>query len=148
MSKFLFRGHKGVRHYSRGQEPDEWFSYKCGYCGNKVSGAVIGAVQKEAGDPLVRWLYCPECGHGAVWNASDKVVHPPAKFGPDIQELPNIVKNAYDEARRCFAVGAYRACLLTCRALLMYVAVDQGDQERKRFTEYVQYLVKKGFITE
>lgn len=96
----------------------------------------------------MRWLYCPECGHGAVWNASDKVVHPLAKFGPDIQELPDIVKDAYDEARRCFAVGAYRACLLTCRALLMYVAVEQGDQEGKHFTEYVQYLVEKGFVTD
>ena len=52
----------------------------------------------------------------------------------------------YQESRTCVAASAYTSSILTCRKLLMNIAVSQGADEGKRFIDYVDYLSENGFV--
>jgi len=77
-----------------------------------------------------------------------RVVVPGPLFGRAIEGLPDEVRDAYAEARKCFQVQAFTAAVLLCRKLLMYVAVNKGDKPNKHFVEYIDYLVSKNYVSE
>ncbi len=145
-----FQGHRAVAR-TDGSNPQSWLQYKCGHCGTSVSGAVIaywqGGVtyQGRSTNREVRWLLCPECVQGSVWN--DGNVVPGAAFGPSIQGLPSDVDSAYKEAQSCMRANAFVAAELLCRKILMHVAVDKGAKEGDSFAAYLSHLESKGFIT-
>jgi hypothetical protein len=66
---------------------------------------------------------------------------------PPIQGLPQLVEDAYTEARQCISVNAFTGCELICRKILMHVAVDKGASEGKSFAFYLDYLQQQGYIT-
>ncbi len=68
-----------------GSDPKDWFSYKCGYCDNNVSGYVVAYA------PKLKWLQCPTCGNGSVYDHDQKIVFPTSAFGPEINGLPDEV---------------------------------------------------------
>jgi hypothetical protein len=43
-------------------------------------------------------------------------------------------------------VNSFTSVVLTCRKLLMHVAVEKGAQAGKTFLEYVDYLAQKGYV--
>lgn len=141
----LFQGHRNVTHYS-GQEPDSWFAYTCGHCGNKVSGAVVSAYTQRGDQKLVQWLLCPACADGSV-RAATGVVYPGVMPGFEVQGLPVEVGEGYTEARRCMSVAAHTACELICRKILMHVAVEKGAAEGAAFETYLAHLETKGYVT-
>lgn len=72
----------------------------------------------------------------------------PATLGGEpVEGLPEDVGRAYREARGCLAVGAFTACELMCRKILMHVAVAKGAGEDQSFASYVTYLRNEGHIT-
>jgi len=119
--------------------PDAWFSYKCGYCQSKISGAVIAYYENR------KWLMCPECGEPSVLSQS--TIHPTTIFGPNIDGIPEEVKKAYEEARICISSNALTACELICRKILMHIAVDKGAKEGESFVSYINYLQDNHYIT-
>lgn len=56
------------------------------------------------------------------------------------------VESMYLEARRCSSVGAYTACVMACRKLLMNVAVHKKAPENQTFAQYVEFLDAQGYI--
>ena len=52
----------------------------------------------------------------------------------------------YNEARDCTGAGAYTACVLSCRKLLMHIAVEQGAETNKNFVYYIDYLESNNFL--
>ena len=139
-----FNGHKGIQR-SDGSTADSWFPYTCASCERDISGAVVA--RAEFGNSRVRWLQCPNCGDGAVQRI-DGNVYPGVAFGVKLDGLPAEVELAYTEARNCMAVDAYGACELVCRKILMCVAVEKGAKEGETFSSYLEYLGKKGFVTD
>lgn len=54
-------------------------------------------------------------------------------MGHDLSGLPDDVHDLYDEARLCTSTGAYTSAVLTCRKILMHVAVEKGASEGENF---------------
>lgn len=96
--------------------------------------------------PECYWLRCPGCVMGSVEGAVG-TVWPPADAMPRVEGLPDDVATAYDEARICFAVGAYAACEQTCRKILMHAAAAEGATAGARFVDYVDHLLTTGYVT-
>lgn len=52
----------------------------------------------------------------------------------------------YAEARFCVTVNSFTSAVLTCRKLLMHIAVEKGARPGKKFIEYVEYLAEKRYV--
>jgi len=139
----IFRGHRSV-HKHDGSTHDAWLGYVCGHCSTKISGAVVCTEFEDK--PPVKWLLCPNCNNGSVL-ARDGNIYPGVMFGPNIEGLPEDIKSAYNEARKCMSVNAFAAAELICRKTLMHVAVEKGAQEGDSFSSYIDFLADKGFVT-
>ena len=133
----------GVRTISRpdGSTAESWHAFTCGHCGAAVSGAVVAHHENTW------WVICPTCGEGSV-RTSGGVVYPTVMFGPEISGLPSPgIAEAYHEARACMSAGAYTACELLCRKILMHIAVEKGAREGDTFVAYLDHLSTTGYIT-
>ena len=117
-------------------------NYVCGHCKIHVGGLVVAYMLNSP----TQWLLCTSCGHGSVQTEED-TIHPLPLPAPRVEDLPSEVGQAYDEARKTFAVQAHTGCELLCRKILMNVAVDKGADEGKKFAYYVNYLKDGGHIT-
>jgi len=42
--------------------------------------------------------------------------------------------------------ASFTSAVLTCRKLLMHIAVERGAEEGKSFHQYVEYLAQKGYV--
>jgi hypothetical protein len=72
--------------------------------------------------------------------------YPGAPFGEGVASVPKEVSGLYDEARSCMTVNSYTSAVLTCRKILMHIAVEKGAPVGKTFQEYVEYLSQKGYV--
>lgn len=115
-------------------------SYTCGHCGFMV--ASDRGYQTE--DASRKVYVCPHCRKPTYMTKDGQV--PGVAPGNEVQSLPEDIAALYLEARNSTAVSAYTSAVLTCRKLLMNIAVSQGAPEGKRFVEYVQYLADNGFV--
>ncbi|WP_299775525.1 DUF4145 domain-containing protein [uncultured Pseudoteredinibacter sp.] len=142
-----FKGHRYIARPD-GSSNESWEAYSCGYCGTKVSGAVVSYYDwnTQLGDTQRnKWLLCPNCTRPSVkFNNS---VFPGSPFGPEVQGLPEEVDGSYNEARRCMEVNAFTAAELICRKILMHVAADKGAKEGESFAFYLDYLEQQGYVT-
>lgn len=140
-------GHREIQKPD-GSTPEGWFGYTCGHCGREVSGFVVAyaATHENGSDFQIRWLQCPLCRRGSVYDATVGVL-PGVAFGPSIEGLPDDVKAAYAEARRCLSVQANTAAEGMCRKILMHVAVDKGAMEGNSFASYIDFLEAQGYVT-
>lgn len=66
--------------------------------------------------------------------------------GKTIKKLPEKLDTIYSEARACISVGAYTAAVMLFRKILMNLSVEEGAEEGKNFTFYVDYLCTNGFV--
>jgi hypothetical protein len=89
-------------------------------------------------------LICPHCQKPTYSTGHQQI--PGVAPGNDVRSLPKDIEAVYREARNSTAVSAYTGAVLTCRKLLMNVAVSQGAPAGKPFVEYVTYLADKGFV--
>ena len=123
-------------------------NYRCGHCGRENSGRVVSIyhTDKNKTTPRIKFMLCTSCADGSVWIMPDKVI-PGISPGEKLEGLPTEVNEAYEEARKCFAINSYTACELLCRKILMHIAVDKGAAEGKSFKFYLDFLETKGYIT-
>ena len=115
--------------------------YKCGYCGNVVASAR----GYHANPPSFLIYICPHCNGPSYFSPPDVQV-PGVAPGNEVGHLPNDVEALYRESRNCVAASAYTAAVLTCRKLLMNIAVAQGAEPGNSFVSYVDYLANEGFV--
>lgn len=142
-----FQGHRSISKPD-GSTKDAWETYVCGYCGTKVSGAVVARYDwkdNASNYYFNKWLLCPNCTKPSA--KINSTVFPGTPFGPHIQGLPADVEQSYSEARRCMEVNAYTAAELICRKILMHVAADKGAKEGETFAAYLSYLENNGYVT-
>jgi Domain of unknown function (DUF4145) len=55
-------------------------------------------------------------------------------------------KTIATEARLCMTVNSFTSAVLTCRKLLMHIAVEKGAPTGQSFLEYVEYLAEKHYV--
>lgn len=125
------RGEISVRHY------------RCGYCGNSVASN-RGLRGQESPSPSMHpqeafVAICTSCTSPTFLMGRRQV--PGARFGADVTGIDDqIVVDLYAEARECMGISAHTAVVLSCRKILMHIAVALGADEGKSFVEYVAYL--------
>lgn len=73
---------------------------------------------------------------------------PGAPFGKPVTGVPTDLGQLYESARNCMRVGACASAALTCRKILMHVAVNKGAEPGKNFTDYVTHLAEKNYIPQ
>ncbi|HEY6251286.1 MAG TPA: DUF4145 domain-containing protein [Candidatus Angelobacter sp.] len=94
--------------------------------------------------PQVFIYLCPNCNNPTYFSNRGPV--PGLVPGNPVANLPSEILSLYDEARRAVSVASFTAAVLTCRKLLMNVAVAQGAKEGEPFVAYVEYLANKGYV--
>jgi Domain of unknown function (DUF4145) len=131
----------------RNTQEYEPVTFICGYCGKGV-GTQKGFFQEsERG----RIYICPFCDRPTYvrLNADASAITdqvPGSAFGSSIDHLSEDLGRLYDESRQCLSVSAYTPAVLSCRKILMHVAVDLGADEGKPFVTYVKWLAQNGHI--
>jgi hypothetical protein len=116
-------------------------TYTCGHCARLVTSVAGWA------DGADRIYVCPGCRKPTFFaGGTGAVPIPAAPYGGDVEHLPSDIAKLYREARDCVGVGACTAGVLTCRKLLMNLAVAQGAAQGDSFVAYVEYLADQGFV--
>lgn len=122
-------------------------SYVCSYCGNPLSSEK-GWFRDNTADSRERhYIYiCHHCSKPTYFDEYGSQT-PGSNFGNIVNEIDDKdVKNLYEEARRCTGQNAFTASVLSCRKLLMHIAVAKGAEKNLSFIKYVEYLSDNNFI--
>jgi len=132
-----------IRHPSY-SESNGTHPFVCGHCNHTTSGRVVSYYPSIG---TYRFVICTNCGAGSLVR-SDGITYPSSRPGSDLEGLPQIVEKAYNEARDCYSIGAFTACELICRKILMNISVDKGAKENDYFVNYLDFLKKSGYVTD
>lgn len=122
-------------------------SFVCGYCGHNVSsvkGYKLGEHNDGSGSQCAAIYICPHCKEPNYNDINSNWI-PGQKVGKDINDLPEKIEYAYNEARECYKSNCFTASALMCRKLLMNIAVEIGADENLKFIQYVDFLVEQNF---
>lgn len=118
-------------------------SFTCGYCKNNIASNTGFFTQQT---PYHYIYICHKCDSPTYLDLNKKQT-PGASYGSNIDRITDeSVKKLYEEARACFSVNSFTACILCCRKILMHVGVDKGAPANKTFISYVEYLDSQNYI--
>jgi hypothetical protein len=87
---------------------------------------------------------CPSCNQPTFFRHPDEF--PGVAFGSPVKSLPKDVASLYEQVRKCSSAGAYTPAVLSCRKILMHIAVDQKAKPGMNFLDYVEHLANNGFV--
>lgn len=116
-------------------------TYTCGYC-DRVVGPDLG--YQADNDSNGRIYICSYCRQPSYFYGNEQT--PGVAFGEDVHHLPADVMGLYTEARKCMSVSSYTAAVLTCRKILMNVAVSKSAKEGEAFIDYVTFLADNHYV--
>lgn len=130
------------------QIPDNWANsqqmaahrFRCGYCGEKVSSAKGIPMQVHQS---YRIYICTDCHRPNYFEGNVQV--PGEPLGDKVDHVPVNVIDLYEEARRAASAASYTSAVLTCRKLLMHIAVEKEAEPNQNFVTYINYLDSKGY---
>lgn len=124
--------------------------FTCGYCGADVStnkGYPLFKYYKEEGieEQIGGIFICPNC-QGPNFIDSARHQYPAPPMGDSVENVPEKIRDLYDEARMSTSASCYTGATLLSRKLLMHIAVDKGAEEGKSYTSYVDFLNNEGYV--
>jgi hypothetical protein len=115
--------------------------FVCGHCDRLVASKTGYLSNNDSAHVLL----CPNCNLPTIFDCGDRF--PGVKFGGHVEHISDAnVAAVFDEARRCMSVSAYTAAAITCRKLLMNVAVAHGAEPGQSFVSYIDHLVKVNVV--
>jgi hypothetical protein len=118
-------------------------SYKCGHCGETIASEKGYYTDQN---PKSYIYFCHNCDKPTYFGPYGAQI-PGALYGREVFDVnDSSVSDLYDEARKCTGAGSYTSAVLSCRKLLMHIAVSKGAETGKKFIEYVQYLSDQNYI--
>ena len=90
---------------------------------------------------------CPMCHRPTFFDDSiaPALQVPGVSFGRKVEHLPKVIEELYEEIRNATSAQAYTSAVLSCRKILMHIAVEKGAPEGDHFIVYVKYLVDNHF---
>ena len=122
--------------------------YLCGHCERQVASEKGWMATSTDGLGVIGGIIriCPLCQLPTYLHLDSGLQIPGNLPGNAIEHLPDDIRHLYNEARRCFSVSAYTATVMSCRKMLMNIAVTKGAEEKLTFAQYVKYLADKGYV--
>lgn len=121
-------------------------TFLCGACGATTNGRILCDVIRPKDHAFVCWCICScerlEPTIIVIDNSTNtrtqipvaREFHRGANWPPDLGKL-------YEEASISYAAGAFTASGMVSRKVLMACACHEGDDEGKKFVQYVDYLL-------
>jgi hypothetical protein len=119
----------------------EW---DCGYCGSHV-GSDRGWWIESNGAGRFHIRICSSCQGPTFFVQNDAEYAPAPLPGHEVNDVPQDLAALFHEARASAGAGAYTAAVLTCRKILMHIAVEEGAKTNLSFVDYVDYLQKNHY---
>lgn len=115
--------------------------FTCGHsgCGREIASNKGWLYQHNQGLIYI----CPMCHRPTFFDdtVSPAIQIPGISFGKNIEHLPKDIADLYEEIRKATSGEAYTSAVLSCRKLLMHIAVEKGASKGVEFIHYVEYLV-------
>jgi uncharacterized protein DUF4145 len=119
--------------------------WKCGYCNREVaSNQGLNASPNAGAAPVIR--FCSFCNGPTFFSYDGRDYSPGALPGRTVDHVPAELNALFTEAREATAGGAYTAAVLTCRKILMHIAVEKKAKEGLTFLDYVNHLAASGYV--
>jgi hypothetical protein len=126
----MFKGQIQIKH------SDSSFSHRDGLaeaCTPETYGVrTYGIIMCQACEEL----FVAEKKEYSGWESVYPILHKPVS-----QDIPEPMRSELEEANLCFAVGAYRGCLLLCRTALI-------DLQRREKVSNLKELKDRGHISD
>jgi hypothetical protein len=128
--------------------PQSSRSYTCGYCGTAVASEKGWDARLPNGQYGGHIYVCHQCTRPTFFDQTESGKQTPGVvFGEVVQDIPDEnIERLYNEARACTGSGSYTAAVLSCRKLLMHLAVSLGATAGEPFISYVQFLADNHFV--
>lgn len=106
-------------------------NYICAYCGTPIASEKGWNANRKHAQIYI----CHVCTRPSFFDYTEgENQFPGVVFGNPVEDIPEgTVALSYDEARNCTGARAYTAAVLSCRKLLMHIAVSKGAEEGKSF---------------
>jgi len=123
-------------------------NFICGYCGKPIASNLgFRSILRGKLDEIEETIYiCHFCLRPTYFDKNGNKF-PGSTYGNPVGNIPTEdVELLYDEARNCISFNAFTSSVLCSRKLLMNIAVSKGAGEGSNFTEYVEFLSKKGYV--
>lgn len=117
--------------------------YKCSYC-DRLVASDFGYYYQGGGETSIS--ICGHCGRPTFFHEYRNKQYPSPSFGNNVEHLPEDVEQVYNEARQCYSTNSFTSCVLTCRKLLMHIAVEKGAEKNDYFINYVNYIADNGYV--
>lgn len=121
-------------------------SYDCGHCGNHIATERGWYGTDPHGHPLGNIAICHQCTFPTFFSLRGLQLPGRAFGGPVSGITEKSVEELYEEARRSTSAGCFTAAVLSCRKLLMHIAVSKGAAPNLSFAKYVDHLADKNYI--
>lgn len=123
-------------------------SFTCGYCGTTIASEKGYMALDSSNRPGGAIYICHKCNRPSFFDVHEGWLQTPGKlFGNEVGGIDDeAVKSLYQEARSSFANNAFTASVLSCRKLLMHIAVCKGAKAGKSFVEYVEFLSSNNYV--
>ncbi len=120
--------------------------FVCGYCGNSlISNSGFCAIEPQSGHKFMYIYTCHHCLSPTYFDRDGRQ-SPCVIYGNSVNNIPELIREIYDETRRCTSLSCYTAAVLCCRKLIMHIAVSKGVKEGGTFKNYVEFLSNKGYL--
>lgn len=119
-------------------------SFVCWNCGKEVASEKAYYSSIRGG--FVSFIYlCPNCNAPIILDDEKKEILSPLP-GKEINKLPENISIVYFEIRKCMQSKCFNGAVMLMRKLIMHIAVEEGAEEGKNFTEYIDYLCDNGIV--
>ena len=129
----------------QGSQTVEQRQFTCGHsgCGREVASNIGWfCTNPNTGMPEGYLYICPMCHYTTLFDDSvaPAAQIPGVSFGKVVEHLPEDIDDLYGEIRKATSARAYTSAVLSCRKILMHIAVEKGAAENKAFAFYIKYL--------
>lgn len=142
---FANHRHSGITYSGANTIPSN--QIQCGYCGSLIAPHIGYSIIENYRRGTIAYAYmCPLCKNPILYFVDSATTIPGNMYGREIKNLPDNIQILYSECRTCYANQCYTASQMIARTLLMHIAVEQGADENKSFSYYVDYLDSNGYI--
>ncbi len=138
MNKYTWNGPSDIP--SRG--------FTCGYCNRPLASAKGWFGQWTSNIQERAYVYiCHHCTSPTFIDHQGRQ-WPGVVFGHPVSNIPEqTVARLYEEARKATGADAHTAAVLSCRKLLMHIAVAKGAPTGHSFAAYVDWLAANHYIS-
>lgn len=120
--------------------------YICGFCAQPLSSEKGYYADNSHNGTRDFIFICHNCKKPTYFDFQGNQT-PGVSFGNDVNNVTDeVILKLYNEARKCTSQNAFTSAVLSCRKLLMHIAVANGAEENLKFEQYVQFLSDKGYI--